>query len=363
MRASQRAGHQRFVEAAASMRADIERFAGRAEPPPDSKLKLAVEELRAQNETLQEACSRLERETAKYRHLYDSAPDAFVTTDDRGIILDANPAMAKLLGFRHDLLAGKLLIAFVARRDTVAFRAHLRSIASGSGHGTFSVRMRPRGGSPFVAHLAVRTLRNKVQAINEPSKEMHWSIRADPSQGTGSAIVYDLLESIAGELRDTPTLEAMKPLLQQLAVLLAFDKDAEPAAEIDLDQLVVQALERVRAVAAARGLGIDMVCGARERRALARAGHLLWAIHLLLAQAVQAVPGRGVLQVHVAAEMLGAALEVRSTTAQALGGSRLTVAIARAVIEREGGTLHVPEAADQEDVLFHVRLPRLDAPG
>lgn len=149
-----------------------------------AELRVALEELRVQNEALFEACTRLEREMAKYRDLYDSAPEAFVTTDARGIIVDANPATARVFGLPPEMLPGKLLIGFIARRDTVPFRNHLRQIVESTGHGAFSVQIRPRGGSPRVAHLTVRAVRDSAFASSsgrDARIAFHWTVRAEKS--------------------------------------------------------------------------------------------------------------------------------------------------------------------------------------
>jgi PAS domain S-box-containing protein len=147
-----------------------------------SELRVAIEELRAQNETLSEACARLEREMAKYRDLYDSAPEALVTTDARGVVIDANPAAARLLGLPRETLPGKLLIGFVARKDTGPFRDHLRAIAQSTGYGAFSVQIRPRGCSPVVAQLTVRTVDGSAVAASNgrhSRRVFHWTVRVE----------------------------------------------------------------------------------------------------------------------------------------------------------------------------------------
>lgn len=78
-----------------------------------------------------------------------------------------------------ELLQGKLLIGFVARGDTSPFRDRLREIVEGSGHGAFSVRIRPRGGIPVGVQLAVRAVQDSALATpgrREPVA-FHWTVR------------------------------------------------------------------------------------------------------------------------------------------------------------------------------------------
>jgi PAS domain S-box-containing protein len=189
MPASRRANDVRFLEDAQSMRAQIQRFAEAVQPSNEvgssidsrgleSEMRVALEELQAQNDTLFEACTRLELEIAKYRDLYDNAPHALVTTDKRGVIADANRAAAALFDFPYATLPGRLLIAFVARSDTGPFRARLRAIVRGPGHDAFSVQIRPRGGKLVLAHFEVRVVRATalVERGREATAALHWTL-------------------------------------------------------------------------------------------------------------------------------------------------------------------------------------------
>jgi len=131
-----------------------------------------VEELRSE---LARACSLLERERAKYVDLFESTPEASVITDAAGAITDANVAAGALFGLDRRLLVGKPLIGFVARQHTRDFRSRLRELAAGPGDAhALSVRMRPRGGTVFVASLRVRVVRGPRAA----AVALRWTIRA-----------------------------------------------------------------------------------------------------------------------------------------------------------------------------------------
>lgn len=359
MRAA-RADQRRFLDAARTMGEEVDRFARDIEAAPESKLAVAVEELRAQNEALREACVRLERQSAKYQHLYDNAPDALVTTDDRGVIVDANPPVARLFGYPHDMMPGKLLIGFVARRDTVPFRDHLHSIVQGSGQGMFSVRMRPRGGAPFLAHLSVRAVQGTVRPVRGPrpaSTEFHWTIRVGEGERAQQENVYDLLETVLGELRPLASNEKQKAGFDRLGALLAFARDVEPPSVVDLEEVAVHVIARVRPVAHSRSVNLEIERGGGDARTTGRAHQLVWALEQLIAGAIQGPSSLGEICVRVDGDELGPFVHVRSRGAHALDASRLTVDIARAVIERHGGALRLP-GADEEDVLLHARFPR-----
>jgi PAS domain S-box-containing protein len=378
---------QRFTEAADASgrgRGPKDR-ATWVEPGRESELGVALEELRAQNDTLYEACARLERENAKYRDLYDSAPDALVTTDARGVIVDANLGTATLFGFPHEMLPGKLLIAFIARGDTITFRDHLRSIVEGAGRGSFSVRVRPRGGRPVPALVAMRVVHGTVRALDsrrEPSATLHWTIHPDSE---GRASVYDLLETAADELRAPVTTalgwsrllrdgalheperapaiaaiaesaQAQKTLLDQIAELVSLTKEVEPATAVSFADAVVLAADRARPAATLRDVSVSVERTDGGARTHAHADHLAWALDRLLERAVVAASSPGTVLVSIGAEKFHATMQVRASGAPSLGGSRLAVAVASAAIERQGGVLRVPEIA-KDGLVLELRLP------
>jgi PAS domain S-box-containing protein len=103
------------------------------------ELKVAEEELAAQNVELETAHARLEAERRRYREFFMSAPEAYLLTDDRGTIGEANHAAATLLGMSVDLLSGKPLPLFVASEDRPDFQhwlvqIRLRELGAASRH-------------------------------------------------------------------------------------------------------------------------------------------------------------------------------------------------------------------------------------
>src|SRR4026209_489153 len=61
-------------------------------------LSVAEEELRAQHEAIAETQHELDLQRVRYRTLFECAPDAYIVTDEHGIIEEANDAVARLLG-------------------------------------------------------------------------------------------------------------------------------------------------------------------------------------------------------------------------------------------------------------------------
>jgi PAS domain S-box-containing protein len=76
-------------------------------------LRSAEEELRAQNAELIASRRRLDRDRARYRELFDFAPDAYIVTDVNGIIRDANIAAGELLAVAPHFLIGQPLQTYL----------------------------------------------------------------------------------------------------------------------------------------------------------------------------------------------------------------------------------------------------------
>ena len=67
----------------------------------------------------------LEQQHARYRDLFELAPDAYLVTDGDGMIIEANRAASRLFDVRHRFLVAKPLASFVAVGERRAFRRDL----------------------------------------------------------------------------------------------------------------------------------------------------------------------------------------------------------------------------------------------
>lgn len=92
------------------------------------ELAVAHEELRLQNEALEEARLRAEREQARYAGLFEFSPEPYFLTSDDGRIMEANRPAAELLGVPIEQLMRKPLIVFVPFEGRHAFRSMLNEI-------------------------------------------------------------------------------------------------------------------------------------------------------------------------------------------------------------------------------------------
>lgn len=141
----------------------------------DIELSLAEKWLNDLQGELEEMYELLERAQAKYFDLFDAAPDAYVMTDAKGVICDANAAASTLLEMPPRALAGKLLISFVARGDTRLFRDRLRALKDPATPRALALRLRARGKKPFPATLAVGPIRDAHGRI----MGYRWTVRGE----------------------------------------------------------------------------------------------------------------------------------------------------------------------------------------
>jgi PAS domain S-box-containing protein len=86
------------------------------------ELEVVEEELRQQNSELAIAREVAERETYRYQDLFNFAPDGYVVTDAKGLIQEANQAIADLLALEQSDLINTSLAVYVFESDRRALR-------------------------------------------------------------------------------------------------------------------------------------------------------------------------------------------------------------------------------------------------
>ncbi len=137
----------------------------------EAELALAESALRERSEAFSALTGRLTQQHAERLVLFDQAPDAYVFTNRSGIIREANIAAAKLLVMRPEALVGRLLISFVARKDTRDFRECISGAARRREPQAVQLHLRPRSDRPFRAKLSIRHVPDGTQGV-----AFHWTI-------------------------------------------------------------------------------------------------------------------------------------------------------------------------------------------
>jgi PAS domain S-box-containing protein len=139
------------------------------------ELEVTHEELLAANEEMQEARQQVESERQRYLDLFEGAPDGYVVTDAKGMIVEANTAAAAMLNSRKDFLAGKPLVLFVTDGGKNAFHSRVTRLSSGAMKDVreWELALQPRDCPPLPVMVSVSAVRETEGA---PAR-LRWLLR------------------------------------------------------------------------------------------------------------------------------------------------------------------------------------------
>ncbi|HEX5732906.1 MAG TPA: ATP-binding protein [Blastocatellia bacterium] len=137
------------------------------------ELRVAEEELRTQNAELIVTRDALEEERARYREMFELAPDAYLVTDPEGVIRAANEAAARLLGIQDRFLIGKPLANYVSDEERKSFRAKLNSILTSDRVIEIDARMQLRTGEHLDSAIRLAPVRNSKGELTG----LRWLVR------------------------------------------------------------------------------------------------------------------------------------------------------------------------------------------
>ncbi len=149
-------------------------------PGPANVLQEAVEDLSALVEEVRAAQGELAQTQAmaaadhtRYHEFFDLAPDAYVITDTRGVVIEANRAASLLLRSRAGGLAGESLVAVVAPSDEPLFRERLAALRQSRTREpvAWQLWLQPAGASPFPVSVTASAL------VDEQTPQIRWLLR------------------------------------------------------------------------------------------------------------------------------------------------------------------------------------------
>lgn len=183
----------------------------------EEELSVAEEELQAQVEELNRLARALTRERAKYRELFEAAPEAYFVTDARGIVLEANALAAQLVGVEPRFVKRKPLAVMIDPDHVHHLRDALLGVAPG-GSFTIEVPLGRRRGDPI-------TVRLHAYASND-GERIRWLARdvsAERSRSFAGNLPQDELErrvadrtaALTRALRDSEDLLARERALRE----------------------------------------------------------------------------------------------------------------------------------------------------
>ena len=158
------------------------------------ELRIAEEELRAQNDELLAAHVARDEAYRRYRELFDAGPDGLLVTDANGKILEANRAAAELLGVPLSRLQGKVLPALVAAHSRRALRTALLSLLHARERvAETDLKLRRRAGDGPIVHARAVPLGPSARRL-----EIRWALR-DVTEQRSAAIELGLLNAELAE--------------------------------------------------------------------------------------------------------------------------------------------------------------------
>jgi diguanylate cyclase (GGDEF)-like protein/PAS domain S-box-containing protein len=119
-------------------------------------------ELEMQNEELRRIQDELEASRAKYFDLYNLAPVGYMTIDTDGHVVDANLAVATLLGVERGRLLGEHVECLVVKEDLSILHSHLDRLLETGAFQICELRMNGKSGDEFWVQLDANLVRDSV---------------------------------------------------------------------------------------------------------------------------------------------------------------------------------------------------------
>jgi len=120
---------QRWSERAMQLKAlnvgDISQWSHEEAARLIRELQVAQIEAKMQNDELRRVHAELERTSARYSELYDSAPVGYFTLTEESMILESNTTAGHLLRRSREALIGTLLSSYVSKESYNAYYAHM----------------------------------------------------------------------------------------------------------------------------------------------------------------------------------------------------------------------------------------------
>ncbi|MDA3791960.1 MAG: PAS domain S-box protein, partial [Desulfobacula sp.] len=124
-------------------------------------------ELKMQNDELRRIHEELEVSKNRYSHLYDFAPIGYFTVTEKGIIDEANLALAAMLGVARTVLPGQPFSRFVLKEDQNIFYEHRQQLLKTEVFQSCELRLVKKGGDTFYVRLESIVIKNREQDLRQ----------------------------------------------------------------------------------------------------------------------------------------------------------------------------------------------------
>lgn len=186
------------------------------------ELNVAEEEMRQQADELALTRDQLESQRVRYIELFEDAPDAYLVTNDAGVVRHANRGAERMLQIDRARLRGKPLAALVDEDFRRAFRLMLDRNASPDNI-DFDTTIRPRDGVPIDVAVRIR------RATSGGHSELRWSLRDVTAQRRAEAELRRINAEL--ELRVAERTAALSKANAAQQVLIEQERDSRLIAE------------------------------------------------------------------------------------------------------------------------------------
>ncbi|MEH2363605.1 PAS domain-containing sensor histidine kinase [Nostoc sp.] len=134
------------------------------------ELQIANEDLEQQNEELFNAQQDLVAQRQRYQELFEQVPDAYLVTDTKGVIQEANSAAITLLNISKSFLLGELLEIYVLEKELIDFRLKLTHLRDRTEIPDWKIQeweinLHPRNRTPIIAAVKMVAIRNQYSQL------------------------------------------------------------------------------------------------------------------------------------------------------------------------------------------------------
>jgi PAS domain S-box-containing protein len=190
------------------------------------KLRVAEEELRVQNEELASNRELLERERQRYYELFNFAPDAYIVTDTKGVIREANLAASQLLGVQAQFLVGKPLPAFFDETARKSYRHQLDRLCGEERLDDWEIYLTPRHASPTPVSVSIGQIPGKGRSV----AGYRWLVRDITKRNQAERAVLELNRDLEQRVVSRTTQLAATNRIKD--ALLLSERQAREEAEV-----------------------------------------------------------------------------------------------------------------------------------
>ena len=190
------------------------------------ELRVADEELRVQNDELAASRDMIELERQKYHDLFNFAPDAYIVTDIKGMIREANVAASQLLGVPTQFLVGKPMTTFFDESANKSHRYKLDQLCGADRCDDWEISLKPRNGSPIPVSVSVGQISRRDKSV----AGYRWIVRDISKRKQAEEAVRELNRHL--ELRVASRTAQLAAANRTKDALLLSERKAREQAEI-----------------------------------------------------------------------------------------------------------------------------------